>query len=83
MSLLLNEWKKIYKNKGFLTLILALFACNTLFAFWVIDYESENGYSIRQEAELLQEVEQTGGDYVTRHLEEKEADVKEITGVSS
>ncbi len=77
MSLLLNEWKKIYKNKGFLTLILALFACNTLFAFWVIDYESENGYSIRQEAELLQEVEQTGGDYVTRHLEEKEADVRE------
>ena len=81
MSLLLNEWKKIYKNKGFLTLILALFACNTLFAFWVIDYESENGYSIRQEAELLQEVEQTGGDYVTRHLEEKEADVRENSKV--
>lgn len=77
MSLFFNEWKKIYKNKGFLALFLVMFACNALFAFWVVGYETGNGYSIEKEAELLRKAEQTGGEDMTRYLEGQEADVAE------
>lgn len=77
MSLFFNEWKKIYKNKGFLALFLVMFACNALFAFWVVGYEMGNGYSIEKEAELLRKAEQTGGEDMTRYLEGQEADVAE------